>query len=111
MLNHTSGLHNATVDVRENPLLICDWEECLNCMAKSTPETEPGQEQLYHFLSYGWLCGGIIEVICFVRSLKLLGYKSMSRLALAKESKRARKMIGAQTIQEFVSVAVTKQIN
>ncbi|XP_038897790.1 uncharacterized protein LOC120085710 [Benincasa hispida] len=61
VLNHSSGLHNATVDVRENPLVICDWEECLNCMAKSTPETEPGQEQLYHYLSYGWLCGGIIE--------------------------------------------------
>nr|GFA25747.1 beta-lactamase/transpeptidase-like protein [Tanacetum cinerariifolium] len=25
------------------------------------PETEPGREQLYHYLSYGWLCGGIIE--------------------------------------------------
>ncbi|KAI3828567.1 hypothetical protein L1987_02670 [Smallanthus sonchifolius] len=24
-------------------------------------ETEPGREQLYHYLSYGWLCGGIIE--------------------------------------------------
>ncbi|KGN60332.2 uncharacterized protein LOC101216220 [Cucumis sativus] len=61
VLNHTSGLHNASVDVRENPLVICDWEECLNCMANSTPETEPGQEQLYHYLSYGWLCGGIVE--------------------------------------------------
>jgi hypothetical protein len=28
----------------------------------SAPETEPGQEQLYHYLSFGWLCGGIIEV-------------------------------------------------
>ncbi|XP_058078680.1 uncharacterized protein LOC131227010 [Magnolia sinica] len=26
-----------------------------------TPETEPGREQLYHYLSFGWLCGGIIE--------------------------------------------------
>ncbi|PWA56493.1 protein kinase-like domain, Beta-lactamase/transpeptidase-like protein [Artemisia annua] len=25
-------------------------------------ETEPGRDQLYHYLSYGWLCGGIIEV-------------------------------------------------
>jgi len=28
----------------------------------SVPETEPGQQQLYHYLSFGWLCGGIIEV-------------------------------------------------
>ncbi|CAI9284949.1 unnamed protein product [Lactuca saligna] len=37
VLNHTSGMHNA--------------------LAK----TEPGHEQFYHYLSYGWLCGGIIE--------------------------------------------------
>ncbi|KAK6158642.1 hypothetical protein DH2020_005956 [Rehmannia glutinosa] len=28
---------------------------------KMAPETEPGREQLYHYLSFGWLCGGIIE--------------------------------------------------
>lgn len=64
MLNHTSGLHNVSVDLSsENPLLICDWDECLNRIALSAPETEPGQEQLYHYLSFGWLCGGIIEVL------------------------------------------------
>ncbi|GAY44527.1 hypothetical protein CUMW_082650 [Citrus unshiu] len=62
VLNHTSGLHNVSVDLSsENPLLICDWDECLNRIALSAPETEPGQEQLYHYLSFGWLCGGIIE--------------------------------------------------
>lgn len=67
MLNHTSGLHNASADIvadilRENPLLMADWEERLNHIAMSEPETEPGQEQFYHSLSYGWICGGIIEV-------------------------------------------------
>ncbi|POO03893.1 Beta-lactamase, class-A [Trema orientale] len=62
VLNHTSGLHNAMGDAaKENPLLLCDWNECLNCIAKAVPETEPGKEQLYHYLSFGWLCGGIIE--------------------------------------------------
>ncbi|XP_010263230.1 PREDICTED: uncharacterized protein LOC104601555 isoform X2 [Nelumbo nucifera] len=62
VLNHTSGLHNAMADItRENPLLMTDWHECLNQIAMSVPETEPGYEQLYHYLSYGWLCGGIIE--------------------------------------------------
>lgn len=65
MLNHTSGLHNALANLRgENPLLISDWDECLNQIAMAVPETEPGQEQLYHYLSFGWLCGGIIEVLC-----------------------------------------------
>ena len=63
MLNHTSGLHNALSDLlRENPLQMSDWDECLNRIALTVPESEPGQEQLYHNLSYGWLCGGIIEV-------------------------------------------------
>ncbi|XP_068641683.1 uncharacterized protein [Aristolochia californica] len=62
VLNHTSGLQNAMADVmKEKPLLMCDWNECLNRIAMSTPETEPGSEQLYHYLSFGWLCGGIIE--------------------------------------------------
>lgn len=63
MLNHTSGLHNALADIaRENPLLVSDWDGCLEHIANSVPETEPGQEQFYHYLSFGWLCGGIIEV-------------------------------------------------
>lgn len=64
MLTHTSGLQNALGDIsRENPLLMCEWDECLNRIAMSVPETEPGHEQLYHYLSFGWLCGGIIEVL------------------------------------------------
>ncbi|XP_061951517.1 uncharacterized protein LOC133674435 isoform X2 [Populus nigra] len=62
VLNHTSGLQNALANLREeNPLLMADWDECLKRIAMSAPETEPGQEQLYHYLSFGWLCGGLIE--------------------------------------------------
>ncbi|XP_074564879.1 uncharacterized protein LOC141821355 [Curcuma longa] len=62
VLNHSSGLHNAMSDVtNSNPLLMCDWEESLQHIARSVPETEPGSQQLYHYLSFGWLCGGVIE--------------------------------------------------
>lgn len=62
VLNHTSGLHNAVANImKENPLSVCDWNECLQKVAMSAPETEPGQQQLYHYLSFGWLCGGIVE--------------------------------------------------
>ncbi|KAL8107002.1 uncharacterized protein LOC141670700 isoform X1 [Apium graveolens] len=62
VLNHTSGMHNALADLtQEDPLLLCNWEECLNCIAKTVPEGSPGQQQLYHYLSFGWLCGGIVE--------------------------------------------------
>lgn len=63
VLNHTAGLQNAMGDVmKDDPLLMCDWEESLNRISKSTPDTEPGSLQFYHYLSFGWLCGGIIEV-------------------------------------------------
>ncbi|KAJ0593968.1 putative ABC-type Cd(2+) transporter [Helianthus annuus] len=62
ILNHTSGLHNALANIsEEDPMLFCDWDECLKRIAMVAPETEPGREQLYHYLSYGWLCGGVIE--------------------------------------------------
>ncbi|KAK9077790.1 hypothetical protein SSX86_006128 [Deinandra increscens subsp. villosa] len=61
ILNHTSGLPNALFDVIEDHSAYCDWDGCLKRIAMATPETEPGREQLYHYLSNGWLCGGIIE--------------------------------------------------
>ena len=63
ILNHTSGLHNALAGIsEEDPTLFCDFDKCLESIAKVAPETVPGREQFYHYLSYGWLCGGIIEV-------------------------------------------------
>ncbi|KAK4783663.1 hypothetical protein SAY86_008037 [Trapa natans] len=62
ILNHTSGLQNALADLRgEDATVVYDWDECLWRLAALAPETEPGQCQLYHYLSFGWLCGGIIE--------------------------------------------------
>jgi aarF domain-containing kinase len=62
VLNHTSGLHNALASLaREDPLMMCNWDECLRRIAMCAPETEPGSQQNYHYMSYGWLCGGIIE--------------------------------------------------
>lgn len=74
MLNHTSGLHNALADIgRGNPFLMANWEQCLKSIVMSEPETEPGQEQTYHYLSYGYICGGIIEVIhCLVAANEFL---------------------------------------
>ncbi|KAK9065643.1 hypothetical protein SSX86_015044 [Deinandra increscens subsp. villosa] len=62
VLNHTTGLHNALAGISEKDhKLFCDFDECLKHIAIVAPETEPGRVQLYHYLSYGWLCGGIIE--------------------------------------------------
>ncbi|KAJ0045585.1 hypothetical protein Pint_05325 [Pistacia integerrima] len=62
VLNHTSGLHHALVEVgEENPVEYVDWDDCLRQIVALKPETEPGQRQVYHYLSFGWLCGAIIE--------------------------------------------------
>ncbi|XP_071741699.1 uncharacterized protein [Rutidosis leptorrhynchoides] len=61
VLNHTAGLHNALASITKDATSYCDWDECLKRIAMEEPETEPGRQQLYHYLSYGWLCGGIIE--------------------------------------------------
>ncbi|KAI7744470.1 hypothetical protein M8C21_024462, partial [Ambrosia artemisiifolia] len=54
VLNHTSGLQDALSSlVQDNPMVLCDWDECLKRVAMVAPETEPGQQQLYHCLSYG----------------------------------------------------------
>ncbi|KAL2896746.1 hypothetical protein RDABS01_038530 [Bienertia sinuspersici] len=62
VLSHTSGLQNTMANImKDNPISLSDWNECLQQVAQSTPDNEPGQVQLYHYLSFGWLCGGIVE--------------------------------------------------
>jgi hypothetical protein len=63
VLNHTAGLQNAlSNDFKSDPLLMCNWDESLKKLAEATPESLPGEKQVYHAFSFGWLCGGIIEV-------------------------------------------------
>lgn len=62
VLNHAAGLQNAlTSDLKSDPLVMCNWDETLKKLAASTPESPPGAKQVYHALTFGWLCGGIIE--------------------------------------------------
>lgn len=62
VLNHTAGLHNALSDqFKEDPLIMCKWDEVLKELAEAVPDSPPGTKQAYHALTYGWLCGGIIE--------------------------------------------------
>lgn len=54
-------------------MIISDFDECVKRIAMVAPETEPGCEQFYHYLSYGWLCGGIIEVPLHTSTFILIG--------------------------------------
>ncbi|KAI5082819.1 hypothetical protein GOP47_0002562 [Adiantum capillus-veneris] len=62
VLNHTAGLHNALSNqFKEDPFIMCKWEDVLKELADAVPDAPPGTKQAYHALTYGWLCGGIIE--------------------------------------------------
>ncbi|CAI9289207.1 unnamed protein product [Lactuca saligna] len=53
VLNHTSGMQNALASlVQDNPMVLCNWDECLKRIAMAEAESEPGQDQQYHYLSY-----------------------------------------------------------
>jgi CubicO group peptidase (beta-lactamase class C family) len=60
-LSHQAGLANsmpggATLDT------LLDWKGMKQFLAKhALPEHAPGTQTTYHFLTYCWLCGGIIE--------------------------------------------------
>jgi CubicO group peptidase (beta-lactamase class C family) len=60
-LSHQAGLANsmprgATLDT------LLDWKGMKQFLAKhAIPEHAPGTQTKYHFLTYCWLCGGIIE--------------------------------------------------
>ncbi|GJY71120.1 beta-lactamase domain-containing protein 2-like protein [Tanacetum coccineum] len=57
-----AGLQNVLAGISNNdPDLYYNFDECLKRIAMVAPETEPGTKELYHYLSFGWLCGGIIE--------------------------------------------------
>ncbi|XP_073019567.1 uncharacterized protein [Primulina eburnea] len=116
VLNHTSGLHNALASLtRENPLLMTDWDECLNCITAAAPETEPGHQQLYHYLSFGWLCGGIIEYAshkkfqeileeAFIRPLNIDGELYIG-IPPGVESRLATLTVDMDEIQKFSEIS------
>ena len=77
MLNHTAGLQNALAsDLKSDPLLMCNWDETLKKLAAALPESSPGVQQVYHALTFGWLCGGIIEVCLSLSTCGLTGMKN-----------------------------------
>ncbi|CAI7812057.1 unnamed protein product, partial [Closterium sp. NIES-54] len=62
VLTHRAGLPNAmSTKLMLDPMLMCRWQEMLSHLAAETPESPPGTVEEYHYLSFGWLAGGIIE--------------------------------------------------
>lgn len=60
-LSHTAGLYRMPDAL--NHELLGDWEFMVAALANAVPEHPPGERQVYHAMSYGWLIGELVRRI------------------------------------------------
>ena len=64
VLNHQAGLADAAMEnITEDPFLARDDLKILEILAASAPESLPGAETRYHYLTFGWLIDGIVRKV------------------------------------------------
>eukprot|EP00168_Porphyra_purpurea_P015803 TRINITY_DN4948_c0_g1_i1.p1 TRINITY_DN4948_c0_g1~~TRINITY_DN4948_c0_g1_i1.p1 ORF type:complete len:702 (+),score=245.09 TRINITY_DN4948_c0_g1_i1:869-2974(+) len=63
LLSHTAGLADAVPPGCTLERLCDDWAGLVEAVAGATPVHPPGERSVYHYLSWGWLMGGLIEAI------------------------------------------------
>ena len=62
VLQHQAGLSNAALeDISEDPFVSSDEAKMLNIIAVAEADALPGTETKYHYLTFGWLCDGIVR--------------------------------------------------
>jgi len=59
-LAHTAGLYHL-IPPNMTTSKLCDFNLMAHEIAKAKPLHEPGTRQVYHYITYGWLIGGIIQ--------------------------------------------------
>lgn len=59
-LSHQAGLYDISSLVKQ-PAEMLDWDHMLSLIADAQPAHEPGREQGYHAITFGWIIGGLIE--------------------------------------------------
>lgn len=59
-LSHQAGLYDTSSLVKQ-PAEMLDWDHMLSLIADAQPAHEPGREQGYHAITFGWIIGGLIE--------------------------------------------------
>lgn len=62
ILSHQAGLANAMPEGATIDLLL-DWSEMKRSIENAKPEHAPGEKTQYHYLTYAWICGGLIEAV------------------------------------------------
>lgn len=62
VLTHQAGLANAMPE-RASLDVLCDFQNMTRFIETAHPEHEPGFKTQYHYLTFAWICGGIIEQV------------------------------------------------
>ena len=64
VLNHQAGLADAVMEyIAEDPYLAGNDAKILEILASAAPESLPGAETRYHYLTFGWLVDGIVRKV------------------------------------------------
>ncbi|KAJ3417277.1 Katanin p60 ATPase-containing subunit A1 [Chytridiales sp. JEL 0842] len=62
LVTHRAGLADAGTEVlSESPFHMAKFDKMVSHMEIVTPKHAPGERFEYHFLSFGWLVGGVLE--------------------------------------------------
>ena len=62
VLDHQAGMADAGSDaLAREPFMVRDEERCIALMEQAVPTSAPGAVSAYHYLSFGFLVGGIVR--------------------------------------------------
>ncbi|KAJ3097729.1 hypothetical protein HDU97_004579 [Phlyctochytrium planicorne] len=64
LLSHQSGLQDAGQDrLQGDAFAMTEFDEMVKAMERARPHAAPGTTTSYHFLSFGWLVGGLVQKV------------------------------------------------
>jgi CubicO group peptidase (beta-lactamase class C family) len=58
-LTHTAGMQMMGTGLVAEDLI--DWDKMCRMLAEATPVSPPGEQQVYHAVTYGWLVGEVLR--------------------------------------------------
>ncbi len=87
VLQHRAGLSDVgTAEIGVNPAIMQDWNKMVSLVEKTVPNPCPGQESRYHFFSYAWVAGGLIEKIAGKPLMKVVKELAIDPIPGAQDS-------------------------
>lgn len=81
LISHRAGLQDAaTQEIALDPFIMRDWNKMIKLMEDAEPHPEPGKETRYHYFSFGWLVGGLVEKVAKKPVMDFINERIFSQL-------------------------------